>query len=136
MISKKRRVASFKSRQGSILLEALLSVIILSVGITVIVQSMTGSLRASVFSSDYSQAMLLLDNKMVEYLEQSSIEANLSEENSFSEPFDRFKYLLKTEPLSDQPNLNKVHLEVNWKSQNIEKGLSLETYLVKPKEEK
>ena len=123
-------------RKGSVLLEALLSVVILSVGITVIVQSMTASLRASMVSSDYSKAMYLLDNKMTEYVQALSTGHIFSEENKFSEPFDKFSYSLKADPLDDKPNLNKIHLEVDWKNQNIEKTIALETYLIKPKEEK
>ena len=60
---KKKRPAN-TGKRGSILLEALLSVLIISVSITTIIQSMVSSLRATVFSVDYSKATLLMENKM------------------------------------------------------------------------
>ncbi len=50
--------------QGSILIEALLSTVILSVSITIIIHSMISSLRAEKYAADYSLALILTDNKV------------------------------------------------------------------------
>lgn len=121
-------------RKGSLLLEALLAVVILSVSITLIIQSMIASLHAGAVSADYSQAMILLENKMAESLQKPSIESGLVQEGRFEAPFGKFGYALESESLEDQPNLNKVHLEVIWKNKEITKSLALETYASNRKE--
>ena len=70
-----KKIISKKNRRGSILLEALLSVVILSVSMTVIIQSMTSSLRAMEYSANYTMAIVLLENKIIDLILQNSVES-------------------------------------------------------------
>ncbi len=117
--------------QGSILIEALLSVMILSVSITLMIQAMTSSLRASVYSADYTKAALLLDNKLQEIFETQTIPSGKNETGLLSAKDDQFKYLLTPASLSDEnlQGINEMDLEVNWKSGEKTNRIKLKTYL-------
>ena len=49
------------------LLEVLLSVVILAVSLTLIIQSMTTSAKAMISGTGFTQAILLAENKMFEF---------------------------------------------------------------------
>ena len=113
------------------LIEAMLSVAILSVSVTFVIQSLTSSLRATVYSADYTKAIVLLENKMVALFQAGFIDAGMSKEESFPDPYSEFKYALVTKkmPGSDQDNINLVTLDVVWMSGKKKNSIFLETYL-------
>ena len=118
--------------RGSILLESLLAVVILSVSITLVIQAMTASVRAGRDSSLYTQALRLMDNKMAELMEKKFIAPGLQEEGQFPEPWDRYAYTLTTQPVSsDEQNIiNHVWLTVSFQSGKKKNFLETETYLL------
>lgn len=127
------------SSRGSLLLEALLSVIILSVSITVILRGMTSSLRAAQFVSTYTQAMMLMDNTMMSVFKKGSTEALAVKEGDYEQPFDEFHYSIETGNYDDQalqdaqsvPDLDELALTVSWGDRNLKKKVSLSTLLFK-----
>ncbi len=124
-------------KRGSILLEAILSIVILSTSITLVIQAMTASLRAGLYSHDYTQAALLLDNKMVELLQQGFIATGLSQEDSCPLPYSQYKYFLKTAPSSTglEETINFVKLDISWILGKKSNRISTQTYLFnQPKE--
>ena len=60
-------------KRGSFLVEVLLTVVILSVSLTIIIQSLVSSLRAISYSANYSSAILSAENKMFELLQQAHL---------------------------------------------------------------
>ena len=112
----------FQKMQGSLLLEALLVIVILSVGLTFIIQSLSSSLRALSFSKSYAQAAFLIDHKLSEILLKKSTVSNFQESGNFESPFNEFRYQVSTAPvnlLADESNpntLNQVNLTVSWQS--------------------
>ena len=120
------------NRKGSILLEALLSTVILSVSITIIIQSMTASLRAAKYSSDYTAALLLMDNKMSSLMSGGSIESGMREEKNFNEHDQRYGYLLTTKNFDDNEHeyLNEIDVQVFWKSGRKKNRIFFKTYLL------
>lgn len=120
-----------QKRKGSLLLEALLTVVILSVSITLIIQSMTSSLRASVYSADYTKAALLMENKMFELLQDGFIESGRRVEGSFDKPFEKFRYLVTTKAESRESlsKINNVDMEITWNTGSKENRISLQTLL-------
>ena len=141
-------------KKGSLLLEALLSVVILSVSLTVIIQSLTTSLRAVTYSSDYTTALFLIDNKMFDLIRKGFIEKDLNEEGQFPQPFDKFQYTVKAEGgqvhktmmgkktkknvtittgeiAEGETNIiNKVNLTIQWGSDKRKNSISVDTYLL------
>lgn len=127
----------YSNRRGSVLLEALLSVIILSVSLTVIIQAMTSSLRAATFSAQYTQAIILLDNQMSEMMKDGMATAHFHESGRFEAPFDNFEYSYTTKDYKDLlysgaesiPDLNEASMVVSWGSDKKNKKINIHTLL-------
>lgn len=124
-----------KINRGSILIEAILSVVILSVSIALIVQSLSSSVRSSVYSYEYTTALSLLENKMFDLLKDGFIKKDLKEEEDLPPPFERYRLAVETkEPESDQEteelkNISEVHVSTSWDSGRRKNSISLITYL-------
>ena len=118
-------------KRGSLLLEAILSIVILSISITVIIQSMTSTLRANMYSSDFTQAILLGENKIVELIQKGFVESGLREKGEFEDSHLQYKYFLMTDPAqtTGKDKINFVDLDVTWKSGSKVNKIKLETYL-------
>lgn len=130
---------SLSSRnRGSFLIEALLAVVILSTSLSLILQSLISSLRANLYSVDYSQALILLESKMNDSLMKGSAAGGSSQEDNFPEPYERYAYALKTETLTaeDEKNLNQLMLSISWAAGKRKNHISLETYLFQEEEQK
>ncbi len=125
-----------RKNKGSLLLEALLSVVILSTCITLIIQSLTSSLRALTYSHDYAQALILAENKMQEFLLKGMVPAGLSESGEFPEPYEKYAYAMKTEALmaESQEGLNDLTLTIFWNSGRRKNAVTLETYILAEEE--
>ncbi|MBF0384386.1 MAG: hypothetical protein HQL27_00805 [Candidatus Omnitrophica bacterium] len=133
------------NKRASMLIEALLSTVILSVSLTVIISSITACVRSIVYSSDYTEALFLAEDKMLKLLEKGSVAVNLKEEEAFPAPDDRFKYILQTnisefsKAASDLPSeekINEVALKVYWDSGKRKNALEFNTYLFNLPDEK
>ena len=127
-----------RSQKGSVLLEALLSIIILSVGLTALVQSMTSSLRSMAFSSKYTLASILLENKMFEAYQHMFQGEDLDEEGTMEEPNEGYHYRMETHPLDQyhSETLKQFTLRLDWAQRGKTPGLAIETYLfLEPQEQ-
>jgi Tfp pilus assembly protein PilV len=123
------------SAQGTLLLEVLLAVVILSTSLSVIVKSLASSLRAMATSADYSKAMILLENKMFELMRKKIIDASFTDAGGFPSPFEKYQYTVKTHGTAEgnQPNgVNEVEVRVFWSSGLNQKGISATTCLLDP----
>ena len=120
-----------QNRKGFVLIEALLGIIILSVSVSLILQAMATSFKASVYSSGYTTALMLLENKASHLILQKFIQTGLKENQSFDYPFQHYQYTLETMPYSgdEQNKINMVRLSVGWSSTQKHKQVNLETFL-------
>ena len=115
---------------GSVLLEALLSVVILSVSITIIIQSMMSSLRAAKYSEEYIQAIILLENKMTEIISRRILKEEVREEGAFSEFGGKYEYLLTATPLyGGDEGLSSIAIDISWAKAKRKKKISAHTFL-------
>ncbi|MFH1360892.1 MAG: hypothetical protein ABIJ41_07695 [Candidatus Omnitrophota bacterium] len=129
---KKRSFAFILSARGTILMEVLLTITILSVGLTFIIRSFITSLRSSVITSDYSTALLLVDNKMHKYLQSIFVEDGIDEKDSFEEPFEKYHYELTTQQAAQEgalSALSEVALKAGWTSGQKKNSINVMTYL-------
>lgn len=120
------------NKRGSLLVEALVTLVIMAVGLTVIIQSFLSSFRASTQVEGYSLACILLEDKMNDLLQIGFIAGDAQEEGSFPEPYENFRYRIKTENIreGDQEGLlNRVNLEVLWASGKRNRSVQVVTYL-------
>ena len=121
-----------KNKRGSLLMESLLSIVILSVSLTLIIQSLTSSLRSVVYSAEYTNAVMLLENKMFEIIKQGFIQKDLRQEEQLSEPNERYKILLETGNVVSgnlPSSMNEIKLSIVWNSGRRTNNISLVTYL-------
>ena len=126
-----------KNKGGSILLEALLSILILSVSIVMINQSLTASLRSLVYTEDYTQALIHMENQIFNFMYLGFIENNQSK--TIDVPGDsRFSLAMNSRPasLGQDMKLNKMDLTISWKSGKKKNSIVFETYLFPPSDEK
>jgi len=124
---------SKRSRKGSLLLEALLSIVILSTSLTVIIQAMTSSLRATVYSAEYTRALVLLEDQFFGYFLEGHVEDAIQEKLPFPYPNQKFSYTLDTQNLESYPNnhLNEMRFGVSWKSGQKDNKIVLTTFLMR-----
>ena len=116
-----------------------MTVAILAVGLTVIINSFLSSFRANVYSQDYTLAVNLLENKLHALKQDGFIEATLDESGLFEPPFEKFRFHLASHPAKDgdeTSNLNQVMLEVAWASGRKENKIAVTTYLFNLPDEK
>ena len=122
---------SRRSERGFFLVEVLLSVVILSVSLTLIIQSMTSALRSSVFAEDHATALILLENKMFDLLEKGFVETDLKKQEQIPRPYDRYWYFLDVKPAggTNERRLNEVDAGLTWKSGKRQNSVAFQMYL-------
>lgn len=119
-------------KKGSVLIEALLSVVILSVSITFIIQSMMASLRATMYVGDYTTAIFLMENKMTELLQKKYTQAPLTETGTVSDQLKDYQYSVKAESIdaSEEHGVDDVQVEMFWQSGKKENRITVNTYVL------
>jgi len=125
-----------KKRKGSLLLEALLSIVILSVSITLIIQAMTASLRAMRVISEYGEGLVLLENKMTEVIKGYMLGENLNIAETSISSDEKYQYTFEIDPRDEEGlgDLDAVNLNISWKTGRKESNVTLETYLIRPEQ--
>jgi prepilin-type N-terminal cleavage/methylation domain-containing protein len=110
------------------LLELITAVAILSVGIVVVLQAISYSVRVAGLSCDFVRAAFLAEDKLQE-LEYKEGERRISGEAKEAQG-DEDKFAWKQAiVLDDTLNLYKLDFAVSWKSQNRQEGFKVGTYL-------
>jgi len=130
------RLVSSHSHRGFTLLEVLVSLAILGIAITIILQLFSANLRALSTSEDYVSAVIVAEAKMREILDDEDLS-----EKSWSEVTDD-GYMLDvsiTETLEDRTDdlrvqLLEVALTVHWAKGTKERALTLKTTKVVSRE--
>lgn len=124
-----------RKRRGFFLIEAILAIVIMSISLTLIIQSLMSSMRAAAYSADYTRAIFFIDDKMFDLIKERYIEAPQTQEGAFSEEDQKYRFRLVTE--RTETSINRVLLDVFWgfAKGKKENALSITTYLFHPPEE-
>ena len=123
--------ADTRSQKGSLLLEAMLATVIMAVSLTVIIQSLSSSYRASVYSVEYTTACMLLENSMFSVIKDGYIKAADEQEGEFPSPFDKFRYRIVAGEAADRltpPLFTEVAARVSWTSGLKKNSVAVTTY--------
>ena len=112
---------------GFLLLETILAVLILSVGLSVVIRSFGSSLNFLRASDDYTQAMLLLEEKMWDLEAKGSITPGTSR-GTFLEDDVKFQWQINAS-VPNGLDLCETEVTVSWKHRGGERNISLVTYL-------
>lgn len=126
---------NLRRNKGSLLLEALLATVILSVSIVFIIRSMATSAQATAYTVNYTRAVMLLDNKLFEVLRDAK-QKSIVDSGSFDSPDANFAYRIDAELVKAEgtKNLEKIDATVSWKLGNKRQQLPLSTYRMLPAE--
>ena len=122
---------------GSVLLEALLSVVIMAVGLTAVMQSLTMSYKAALINKDYLQAILLAENHLALVVSGKGADEGLNSDD-IPEADARFEYEQSEKPanLSTEKLLSEFNLNVAWTTSHQKNQLPVTTLLFTPPDEK
>ncbi len=118
--------------KGMVLVEALLAIVILSVGITVVVQALSASRRNVSYSLDYTKALFVLENELTK-VSQSKNQAD-SGENTIQNDSREYHFTFSPQTLndSDSQNLKEYEAELSWKSGSKDSALIINMYTFTP----
>ncbi len=124
-----------KRKAGFLLVETLLAIVILSVSLTLIIQSLGQSARASSYSADYVPAVIILESKLTDLWSQD-IDSN--DRARFPKLFDKYSYQLSNVEVSteNQGKISQADLSVEWPVGPARKKINIQTYLLLPDDEK
>ena len=115
------------NRKGFLLLEAMLSILLISVGLVAVSMSFSVSKKILLRSREFFRSSLFLREKMFEIGQAGKIGVSLQ---SGSWKDESMAWSLRVEPLPET-DLNRVELEVS-EINKPDSACSLETYLNKP----
>lgn len=110
------------------LLELIIAIVILSSGITVVLQAISFSSRITGLSCEMIKAVLLAEDKMQE-LDFKEKQGWLNQEPQKLEGKNGKFVWEYTLILDEDLNLYKLDFGLSWKRQRREEGLNLKTYL-------
>lgn len=123
--------------KGFILIEALLAVVILSTGITLVVQSLSASRRNVALSLNYTQAMFAFEDQMTKLVLSKTDEAGSPMNENASDSREEYSFVLEPGSSSelDSDYLKQKQAKLSWKSGRRENVLSLNTLVFTPPHE-
>ena len=122
---------SLDNTRGSLLLEALLATVILSVSITIIIHTMVSTLRSMTDSARYTMIVNLLENKMIELIQSDSDLIGKTEDDFFPEPNNEYRYsLITSSPQAiDSEYISEARIKVSLDTGRRTKNVELTTYI-------
>lgn len=112
------------------LIEAVASIAVIAIGLTVILHSFASSFRASKISQEYFTASSLLKDKMWELEEKAEREGGL-EESKTKEAISDTGYVMEVEVkrLGSSDPLNEARAAVSWKNGDRDEKMEVATFL-------
>lgn len=124
-------------RRGSMLLEALLSVMILSVSMTLVIRSMSQSARAAAYSAEYFRSLFLLENQMADIVGSPQEYAGAVKSGRLPYPYEDYRYQASAAPVAGAglENLKELTFDLSWSRGERFNNLKLITYLAIPETE-
>ncbi len=115
------------SQRGFLLLEILLAVLILAVGLTFVLRSFGSSLGALRTSADYTNALLLLEERLWDLEAKGSIVPGTFT-GEFSEEDGDFRWEVTASELTEM-GLCETQVTVSWKRRGRPRAVSIVTYV-------
>jgi type II secretion system protein I len=117
-----------KKNKGFTLLEVLLSLSIISVSLLAVINCFSGAVSAKKSVLNYTQAMLLADEKLFEI--QNADFNKIEKKGNFNPPYEKFQWGIDASS-TDYSNLAQVDLTVSWTQQGREKSIQVATIIDK-----
>lgn len=120
------KLKGLSAKNGFLLLEVLVSVVVITLGLVYIVRSFSISTRAIKTSRNYMKAVSLLEEKLWELEEAGQVERG--EDGDYFKDDRGFQWELAADTEEELP-INKTILAVTWKDRQRKQRVSIATYL-------
>ena len=115
------------------LLEAILSIVIVSICLTYIAQSLLTNFRTGVRFQETIRALIVMENRLgLLYVTNASDDLMDTSPQALDKPFDKFKVSAKTDIIND--HLKKVGLQLSWPVGQLQGHLDVTTIIYNPDE--
>jgi len=114
-------------RNGFLLFELMVAVLVLAVALTVVSRSFISSLAALRLSADLSRGTLLLEQKAWEFEQKESLSPG-KEEGTFEAFGGNFRWSVETREMEEVP-LYEADITVRWNAAGGERELTVTTTL-------
>ncbi len=120
-------------KTGFMLLEAILTVVIVSICLTFIAQSLLTNFRAGVRFQETIRSLVVMENRLgLLYATNASEDQLDSFPQPLDKPYDKFMVSARTDTIND--HLNKVGLILNWPAGKPQGHLDVTTIIYNPDE--
>ena len=120
------QIGKKKKSNGFLFIELMVSVLIIAIGFTVMLNSFMQSIKAIEYSKDYFKACLLLEEKAYEIYNTDKKEG--FSKGVFNNFNNKFSWELNVAKL-EETSLNEISLKVIWHERNKEHDVPIFTYL-------
>ena len=122
-----------KSKCGFMLLEAILSIVIVSICLTFIAQSLLTNFRTGMRFQEMTRSLMAMENRLgLIYATSASDDLVSSYPQSLEKPYDKFTVSVVKETVD--PHLMKVNFKLNWPAGKNPGHLDLVTMVYTPDE--
>ncbi len=131
-----------RNRKGFLLWEALVAVVLLSLGIALVVRAMGRSLRSLTNAAHYLDAFVRADNEMARILRKPFYAPDGNTKTDKGCPNERYRFDVQAAdldgepfeamPVAESPRLRQLRLRVTWTSQGKERYFQWHTYTREP----
>jgi len=119
-----------KKNKGYLLIEAVASIAVIAIGLTVILRSFASSFRASKISQEYFTASSFLKDKMWGLEEKAQREGGLEESETREDiPNSGYVMEVRVKRLSETETLNEVKAAISWKNGKRDEKMEISTFL-------
>jgi type II secretory pathway pseudopilin PulG len=121
------------NKKGFMLLEAILSVVIVSICLTFIAQSLLTNFRTGVRFQETIRSLIVMENRLgLLYATTGSEDQLDSYAQPLEEPYDKFTVSAQSDTIND--HLKKVGIKLNWPAGHTPGHLDVTTVIYNPDE--
>jgi len=122
-----------KSRSGFMLLEAILTVVIVSISLTFIAQALLTNFRTGVRFQESVRSLIVMENRLgVVYATNASEDVLDSFPQALDEPYAKFTISARKDTINE--HLKKIGLRLNWPVSRSQGHLDVTTIIYNPNE--
>ena len=119
--------------RGQVLLEAILSIVLVSVSLTIIAQSLLTNFRTGVRFQETVRSLIVMENQLgILDVTEASDDQLGSYPQSVEKPYDQFKVTARADTMND--HLKKVGLKLTWPTGKTQGRLDVTTMIYNPDE--
>jgi type II secretory pathway pseudopilin PulG len=119
-------VSKNKGKNGFMLLEAILSIVIISVCLTFMVQSLLTNFRAGFLFKETTRALMAMENNLG-LVYATSASDDLLNTRPLANPYHQFTVLTRAETVSN--HLKKIDLRLNSPEARTQRHLDVSTFI-------